>query len=183
MADDFLPKGTEIPASPSNFTKFKSGDNKIRILGSAITGWELWIGGKPVRRKEVGEFMSEELANADMNKFTGMRRTPSYFWAFPVYNYETKEVEILEADQKRILRGIESFLEDEDYGKDPKKYDLVINKDDETDPVFYSVRAKPPKELDKGIKAYCEEIVGKINLKALYDGTDPFEEFDVPEDT
>lgn len=174
MTVTFLPEGTEIPSGGSNYTKFKSGDNKIRILGSAIVGNELWVGGKPLRKPLNMEFTKKELSEADTNSYTGKKKTPTYFWAFPVYNYETAQVEILEVTQKRIMHGIQSYLEDEDYGSDPTKYDLVINRDDESDPVSYSVRAKPPKGMDKDIEAMCAEVVSGINLNALYEGGDPF---------
>jgi hypothetical protein len=171
----FIPPETVIPAGKSLYTKFKSGDNRIRIVGQAIIGWELWVEGKPVRRKgSKPEFTEEELANADINKFTGKQKVPAYFWAFPIYNYDTKEVEVLEVTQKKVLKGIEGWLNDEDYGKDPKLYDLVVNRDDETDPVDYSVRAKPPKPLDEGIQAYVDERLKDIDVSALFKGDDPF---------
>lgn len=175
MSDNpFLPDGTKIPDAPSHYLKFKSGDNKIRVIGSAITGNELWVEGKPVRKRANELFTKEELANADVNKFTGKKRAPVYFWAFPVYDYASEDVKILEITQRSVLEGIQGYLDDEDYGSDPKKYDLVIKKDDETDPVSYTVRAKPPKALDKGVSEYCKDIVANINMDALYEGDDPF---------
>lgn len=170
--NSFLPEGTEIPSAPSNYTKFKSGDNKIRILDSAIVGYELWVNGKPVRNKTKAEFTSEELATADINSFTGKKKTPQYFWAFPVWNYETEKVEILEVTQTTVMRGIEGCLGDEDYGEDPTNYDLVISRDDDKDPVAYSVRPKPPKAMDEKIRKMYELMT--INLEALFEGEDPF---------
>lgn len=180
MTDTFLPEGTEIPEKPSSYMRFKSGDNRIRIVSKAITGSELWIDGKPIRRKikkdqdPIELFTVEELKGADINKFTGKPKLPAYFWAFAVFNYESKKVEILEVTQVRVLRGIESYLGDEDYGADPSKYDLVINRDDDTDPVMYTVRPKPPKKLDEGIREYVKESVKGINLQELFLGGDPF---------
>ncbi len=187
--DEFIPEDTEIPKPKSNYMTFQPEENRVRILSTSIIGYKLWTGGKPIRKVTEDEFTVEELAQADINKFTGEKRSPQYFWAFIVYNYATKGVEILEITQTTIMKPIKAILRDEDFGRDIKKYDLVVVQDAEQDPVVYSVRPKPPKPLDKGIQAYCDELVPKIDLHKLYKGEDPFadqqqkeeEEFDVPD--
>ena len=39
----FLPKGYEIPTSEGGYMKFAIGENRFRILGKPILGWETWI--------------------------------------------------------------------------------------------------------------------------------------------
>lgn len=110
--DTFLPEGTSIPTGQSNYMKLSEPENKFRVLGSAITGFELWVKGKPIRNKSKDAFTPEQLENADINKFTGKKKIPQYFWAFPVYNYQTKNIEILELTQVTIMRGIDDYLKD-----------------------------------------------------------------------
>lgn len=183
--DAFLPEGEKIPSS-GRYMKFTKNENRFRIFSSAITGWELWVEGKPVRNKEKQDFATDELANADINKFTGKKKIPQYFWAFAVFNYDEERVQILEVTQKEVMRGIQDYLADPDYGEDPKKYDLVVIRDEETERVKYRVKAKPPKAFDKNIKEEVERQVEKIDLEALYEGENPFEEeedpFDVPDE-
>jgi len=167
----FLPDGEVIPAGASNYMKFTDPENRFRVLDSAITGYELWVEGKPIRNKRKEDFTLEQLSNADINKFTGKRRLPQYFWAFPVYNYKSEKIEILEVTQMGVMNGIKDYLEDPDYG-DPKEYDLIAIRDDEQDPVKYRVKAKPPKELDPEISKQYRNM--NINLAALYKGDDPF---------
>ena len=169
---NFLPDNYSIPSKDSAYTKYVEGENRIRVLGSAITGLELWVEGKPLRRRVTENFTREELERADTNTFTGKKKTPDYFWAFPVWNYKTDRVEILEVRQVTIMRGIEDYLQDEDYGRDPKKYDLVITRDESGERIEYRVKAKPPKNLDEGIVQLYKDM--NINLDALYDGEDPF---------
>jgi len=176
----FLPPNTEIPASEGNYLKLAEGENRFRVLGSAIVGFELWIDGKPVRKKLRDEFTSEELSKADINKFTGMKRLPTYFWAFPVYNYQNEKIQIFQVTQKTILRGIDDYLNDPDYGKNPTEYDLTVIKDESKDKVEYRVKAKPPKEMDEGIVAMYEAM--NIKLDALYSGGDPFNSEEVNPD-
>lgn len=169
----FLPDGIEIPQKNDGYLKFELGDNRFRVLDSAIVGFKLWVQGKPRRTKTADQFTPEELRTADINKFTGKRKTPEYFWAFPVWNYKVNKVQILEVTQVTIMRAMEGYLADEDYGKDPTQYDFIIAQNKgANDKVEYSVRAKPPKPLDEGIEATYKEM--KINLDALYAGGDPF---------
>ena len=177
----FLPEGTQIPATQGHYMRFSEPENKFRVLDSAITGYELWVSGKPVRRKEKSLYTSEELANADINKFTGAKKIPIYFWAFPVWNYQTSQVEILEVNQVTIMRGIDDYLKDTDYGKDPKDYDLIVIRDDSKERIEYRVKAKPPKEMDAEIrKAYKDTFV---KVDKLFTSEDPFkDDFDIPFD-
>lgn len=170
--NDFLPEGTSIPKGQSNYMKLSEPENKFRVMGSAVTGFELWVKGKPVRNKTKEEFTPEQLANADINKFTGKKKIPQYFWAFPVFNYQTKNIEILEVTQVTVMRGIDDYLKDEDYG-DPKKYDLNVIRDDSAERVEYRVKAKPPKAIPNEIKEAYNSMT--INLLALFKGENPFE--------
>lgn len=176
----FLPEGTAIPQKNDGYFKFELGDNRFRVVDHAVVGFELWVSGKPVRRKKE-EFTPEELANADINKYTGKRKSPSYFWAFPVYNYKADKIQILEVTQIKVMRGIESYLGDEDYGKDPTKYDLVVVQDKaDSKKIEYSVKAKPPKEIDPKIIQMYKDT--PINLEALFTGENPFTSSSMNED-
>lgn len=176
---DFLPEGTSIPAGESKYMRFSEPENKFRVLGSAIVGFELWVKGKPVRKKDKESFNSDELLNADINKFTGKKKTPQYFWAFPVYNYQTEKIEILEVTQVTIMRGIQDYLDDPDYGN-PKDYDLNVIRDESGEKVEYRVKAKPPKTLDAGLVKTYQDM--KIDLKAIFKGDDPFANTDESEE-
>jgi hypothetical protein len=176
----FLPEGTEIPTAEGRYMKFSELENRFRVLDSAITGYELWVGGKPLRRKTKNEFTADELAKADIDKFKGTKRLPQYFWAFPVFNYQTEQVEILEVKQVSVMRGIDDYLKDDDYGADPKEYDIIVIKDDSKDKIEYRVKAKPPKPMSEEIKkAYKDTFV---KPEKLFEGGDPFsneEGFDI----
>lgn len=159
----FLPKDfTGIPTT-SNYMKFDQGANKIRILGSAITGFEWWVedseGRRPHRAKKFEDAVSQGVEPI------------KYFWAFPVWNYKTSRVQILEVTQKSIMRAIENHTQNEDWG-DPKDYDFTITRDGSGMETDYSVIASPKKPvLNEATEAF-KSI--KIDLTALYRGEDPF---------
>lgn len=155
----FLPQDYQKPVTQSNYMKLQTGDNKIRILGSAIVGYIDWDNKKPVRTKtRPTEFFDNE-------------KPPKHFWAFPVWDYATKSVKILEVTQTTIQGAIYELSHDENWG-DPKEYDITIKKTGEKMETEYSVVPIPPKPLHAEIARLFAEA--KINLDALWTGGDPF---------
>jgi hypothetical protein len=170
----------EIP-STSNYMKFEDDDNRFRILGafsekSAIQGIVYWrtVDGKrqPVRlaKKEDGTFPSVPVAELETNKF-GQTDTPKYFWAFPVWNYAEKKVQILEISQKTILKGIQAYIGNKKWG-DPRDYDIIVNKGKEGDKTVYTVTVDPKEKLDSTI--IDTFMSTSIDMQALFKGEDPF---------
>lgn len=168
----FLPKDYKVPEGESRYYKFEEGENRFRVLDSAIVGYELWVEGKPIRKLRKEDFTASELKNADINKFSGNRKIPMHFWFFPIFDYKTKNVRLLEVTQISIMRGMNDFLNDEDYGSNPKEYDFVVTRDESSDKVEYRVKAKPPKPLEAGIMKLYEDM--EIDLQAIFKGEDPF---------
>lgn len=169
----FLPDKYEIPDSSTGYMKFKQGENKFRVLSSAIIGWETWTEEdgkrKPLRRKMDNPFSTDVVDDPTQIK---------HFWAFVVWNYNEEKVQILEITQKGIMKSIKALTSDEDWG-DPKTYDIVVTREGEGLETEYQVNPKPKKELDKGITQFYKDL--NIDLDALYDGNDPFA-INVPDD-
>src|SRR6266436_1331299 len=111
---DFFNKDYEIPQI-SKYMKFEEGENIFRILGSfinetAVMGTVYWKtadkGRMPVRLKPNVAVPASEL---ELNPKTGEIEIPKHFWAFPVYNYRSKSIQILEITQKSIMNAIKSL--------------------------------------------------------------------------
>src|SRR6266568_8756190 len=121
--NDFLPTGYEVPKSPSNYMRFEDGENTFRVLSSAIVGFEYWnTDKKPVRFKEAPEDMP---ANIQVKNGVATKIKP--FWAFVVWNYEDKMIQILEITQKTIMVAIKSLVENKKWGS-PKGYDITVTR-------------------------------------------------------
>jgi hypothetical protein len=167
---DFLPKDYKIP-STSNYMKFEEGENKFRVLGSAIVGTEYWTekDGKrtPVRVKP-GTNIPMDQVSIDP-KFG--KKSILHFWAFPVFNYQTSKIQILEIKQKSIMTAISGYVNNPKWG-DPKEYDITITKTTEGGKVAYSVMPDPKEELNPEIKEAFMSTT--INLEALFENGDPF---------
>jgi hypothetical protein len=169
----FLPDTYDgIPQGPSNFLKLEEGDNTIRILSSAVIGYEYWTAinnSKKAVRVESYDEIPDEFKNNKDN-----RKNAKYFWAFVVYNFKTKSIQLLQIRQKGIMGGIEALNKNKSWGN-PKDYNIIITKT-KTGPeprdVEYSVMPEPKEIVDPGITKLFEDM--QIDLTAIYRDEDPF---------
>jgi len=158
----FLEKDYKMPVS-SNYMKFVEGKNKFRVLSDAITGWEYWnTEKKPIRSQEPFEEMPEDIQLDKEGK-----AHINHFWAFVVWNYEAKKIQILELTQKSIMNAIKSYLDEPDWG-DPKGYDIVITRSGAGFDTEYQIIANPHTKFTEKVD------VSKINLEALFSNEDPW---------
>lgn len=151
--------------SPSKLAREK----RVRFVGEGITGHSGWTTDKkPVRFEAMPETLPADLA-PDMAGRVGLKR----FIAGVVWDYEANEFKILEITQKTLMDLLFKYVKDSDYG-DPTNYDIKISKTGEGKNTEYSLIAAPPKPLAKEIATAYED--SNINLRALFDGEDPFAE-------
>lgn len=162
----FLPKDYEVPVAPSNYMKFQKGMNKFRILSPAVLGYEYWTkDNKPVRSKEEFEYIPE-----DIKLENGVPTAIKHFWAFIVWNYNEKMIQILQITQSTIQQGIKLGV-DLREGNATNNDIGVTRKGDGFDTVYEVQFADPTPvapEIERAFKAR------KINLEALFTGEDPF---------
>src|SRR5687767_2286655 len=175
--NDFLPEGYKTPEIPSNYMELEEGQNAFRILSSAIVGYKWWVDNGEGSRKPLRVRTANEVPT-DVQNATDNQAKAKHFWAFTVYNYKTKSIQVLELKQQTIMRAIEALVKNAKWG-DPKKYDLIIEKvktGTKDWDVEYSVIPEPPTPLDAGIAELAKHI--PVNLNALYKGEDPFADTD-----
>lgn len=170
--NDFLPKDYEVPANTGGYMRFEDGSNMFRPLDSVIVGWEGWKTLPDGTRKPVRARTKEEIKSA---KLVDEPDKLKHFWAFPVYNYKTGTVQILELTQRTIQQQISDLISEDDWGVPVgvNGYDLVVTRKGEKLDTTYTVMPKPKKKLDEAIMQVYTDM--HINLDALYDGNDPFE--------
>lgn len=157
----FLPVDYQAPKMNSSYMKILPGENKIRVLSRPIMGWEDWIDKRPVRFK----MDQKPLTPVDPEK------PVKHFWAFIVWNYNEKQIQILQLTQASIRKSIEALCKDEDWGA-PFFYDIKIIKKGEQMETEYVVNPLPHKPVtEEMISCFHKK---PINLEALYEGADPF---------
>ena len=167
----FLPAGYELKEpTTGNYLRIQDGETiKIRILTNSIVGYEYFRanadgGLKAVRQKEAFNWTPADSKDG---------RNPKEFWAFVVYNYNIKAVQIWEVTQNSIKKDIFALYKDVDFG-DPKGYDLKISRTGKDLDTTYTIMPlnKTPFEDEEIIKQ-----AKWVRLEALYDGDDPFKPF------
>lgn len=166
-----LPDNYEVPQKSGNYMKFQDGENKFRILTSAIVGWEGWLdttegGRKPIRHRMNEPFNTEEIEP----------ETIKHFWAFVVWNYKEEKVQILEITQKGIQKSLSALEKSKDWGS-LLDYDILVSKSGQKLETEYSVNPVPPKPLNKDIKDAFESV--EVDLEKLFTGEDPFKKEEV----
>lgn len=163
--NDFIPADYKIP-TVSNYLKLTEGDHTFRVLSSAITGWVYFNKeNKPVRSKEAFEEAPEDIK-------AGGRVNP--FWAFVVWNYEEKRIQILELTQKSLMTPIQALVKNPKWGN-PKLFDITISrKGTGLNDTEYAVMPNPHSPVDKEILVKFEKA--NIDLEKLYVGEDPFKQ-------
>lgn len=168
----FLPKDYKVPAGSGQFMKWQMGDNKFRALSPVAIGWEGWKNNKPFRRKE--DTIKPEEVDLNQNGEPNI----NHFWAFTVWNYADKKVQVLSLTQKTIMAGIEKLVEDSEWG-DPQEYDLTVTKEKKGDKTSYSVRPSPQKPVTAEMLEALE--VSKVDLEQLFKNNYPMkaEETDI----
>jgi hypothetical protein len=134
--------------------------NKALRLAKGPSLSERMASGKPSRREEFGLLAAWPA---------------KHFWAFVVWNFETKQIEILEITQVTIQTALQSLIQNEDWG-DPRQYSITVNRTGEKMETKYAVLPSPAKDVPAEIlKAYEEKY---INLDAFFTGGNPFDEAD-----
>lgn len=170
----FLPKDYAEPTM-SPYMDFMPGENVFRILGEATLGWEYWTeafadGQKKSRPTRVKEYDQIPLAEVVTNKFGNLNL--SFFWAFPVYNFKAKRVQLLTIKQKTIRAGITGYVNNTKWG-DPTAYNLVVTRaEGDSGKTEYSVIAEPKEALDPAILKKFKAM--DVNMDAWMAGKDPF---------
>ena len=87
-----------------------------------------------------------------------------HFWAFAVYNYQEKRIQILEVTQKGVMTTMKAYITDEAWGS-PKGYDFVVTKSGKGLDTEYAVITNPHTPVDADIQKEYEAKT--IDLTAL----------------
>lgn len=173
MTDDFLPEGYEAPQTESHYMELVEGLNSLRVLSHAVVGYEWWTEDRDGQRQPIRVRTEGEVPEAYRNS-ADRRDRARHFWAFTVYNYDAKAVQLLIIRQQTIMGAIEALIRNPKWG-DPREYDLLIEKAKtgtrERD-VEYSVMPEPKAPVEEGIAELARQV--PVDLEALYEGADPF---------
>lgn len=162
--DAFIPEGYEAPASGGGFTKLEDGSNAMRILSNPFMTWLSWTDGKAS--------MVAYNPKAKPAKGTGTKDSVKHAWGLIVWNYKTKQIEVLELDKQDVINGLIAYSQNPKWGH-PKKYDIVINKTGTGMDTSYTLTVEPHSEVTQDIvDAFIANPVDLSQL--LVEGGNPY---------
>tara|TARA_X000001388_G_scaffold15709_2_gene9582 strand:- start:291 stop:827 length:537 start_codon:yes stop_codon:yes gene_type:complete len=150
-----------IPESDSSnlYYKFQSGDNRFRIVGGLMEGYEDW---------------SEELrldSGAPLRSKTPMvqkgDKKPRYFALVPVW--VDGSIKFISIHQKTILTTIQQLNDSKDWGV-CTEYDIMVKRQGEGKDTLYTVTPCKPEPVENLCKKAWSEIQSKIDFDAYIDG-------------
>lgn len=170
---DFLPSDFKEPVT-SNYMTIQDGDNVIRILDKAVVGWEYWTDEVKDGEKKAVSYRVQNEDVIPMDKVNTDQYGNAnfyYFWAFPVYNFGDRRIQILKIRQKSIRAEIFRYMNNKKWGN-PMDYNLIISKGKEGGKVKYAVTNDPKEPLDLTIIARYQTM--HIDMNAWMEGKDPF---------
>jgi hypothetical protein len=168
--NEWLPEGYNVPDQSSNYMKLKIGENRFRILAKPIMGWEYWTDEKDDKGKDKRKPNRVHMEESSPVEYADSLK---HFWAMPVYNYETKSIQVLELTQKSLLKALTTLGRDKDWGS-PLTYDIVIGRQGEGLETEYELIPKPKKELDKQIETSWKQLQDNgFDMDKLFLGQHP----------
>jgi hypothetical protein len=169
MNNEFIPQGYEAPKSTGLFMKLEDGSNKFLPLAGTTMGYEYWNKeNKPVRSREAFKKTPEDIKLDDKNKPTKIK----HFWAFPVWNYQAKQVQMLQLSQKSVMDGMLSYIQSEDWGNPIMNYSFTIDKKGTGLKTVYTVIANPKKDIPAEIVTTWEAEKDNFDLESMLFGSD-----------
>lgn len=161
--DSFFPESNYTMPETSNYMKFNEGDNTFRVLSSAVIGFEYFKSdNKPVRMKTAPDTLPSDIKEGGAVK---------HFWAFVVYNYESKRIQILELTQKGIMKTMQSYIKNPKWGN-PRDYDFIVTRTGSGMDTEYAITVNPKAPVEQSIVDRFAKM--KIDLNALFTNDDPF---------
>lgn len=180
--EDLYPEDYIPETGGSNWTKFEPGETRVRILTSATIGYEIFcensegkIISERFRRrmtdKELDLILEQKELMRGMNK-QGKVNKLQEFNAFLVWNYNTKQLEVMSLAQKSIYEEIWKLDKNLSWGN-CKKYDIIIKKEVKGGNTSYNVVPIPPAPIDDNIRKALQGLK-TFDMEKIFDMESPF---------
>lgn len=170
MSEDIFKFLQESNSAASDYVKFQDGDKRhLRILSKPITGYEVFVDGKPVRWEQ--DAVRPEHAISD--------ERPKKFAAFVVYEYDHDNnggaLKVWSFSQRTIIDQMAILFKDDHWSA----FELVVTRVGKALDTKYNVTGIQS-EIEVKLLAMASKIDKYIDLSKLYTGESPFLQ-DLPE--
>jgi len=170
-----LPTDTKGKVGGGEYFKPEKGNNKILIVGDVVTGYEYWTNDNKVYRspemfEETPNIRVQEKVNPQTGEKEQKTDSQKFFWALPVYVYDTDSIMLYEITQKGIRDDLLALQEGE-WGNPVGSYTITIKKEGEGFQTKYTVTPNMTKDGDETIKKAMEMYKkNPIDIEAMMFG-------------
>lgn len=162
-----LPTDTNGGVGGGNYFKPAIGQNKILIVGDAVTGYEYWTNqDKCVRSAtkfaDTPDIKIRQVKNVKTGEMESKEDTQKFFWAMPVYDYKDEVIKLWQVSQKSLKENLASLQANSDWGNPVGQYTISIDRKGEGLLTEYTVMANPVKDkkpLDAIMAKYGENLM------------------------
>lgn len=157
-----LPTDTSGGIGGGEYFKPEMGQNKVLIVGEAVTGYEYWTNAdKPVRSKEkfadTPDIKIRKVKNEKTGEIEEKEDKQRFFWAMPVYDFSDNTFKLWQVTQKGLRDNLASLQANADWGNPIGTYTISIDRSGENLTTKYTVMANPtknPEELTALVMQY-----------------------------
>lgn len=168
-----LPTDTSGGVGGGDYFKPVLGQNKILIVGDAITGYEYWTGDdKPVRSKtkftETPNAKVRQVKNPKTGEMESKTDTQKFFWAVPVYDFKDDTFKVWQITQKAIKETLASLQSNADWGNPVGAYTISIDRKGEGLTTEYTVMANPSKDTEALSAIMARYAENTIDTESLF---------------
>jgi len=170
MSTDIFNFLAKSESTGSDYVKLQDGDKRsVRLLSKPVTGYELFVDGKPVRWEP----------DAPRPEHAISEERPKKFLAFVVWEYDTESggdgrIKVWSFTQRSVIDQMAMLFRDDHW----TAYELVIVRQGKGMDTKYNLTGvKRP--VEENLIAFAQESSKYIDLSKLYTGDSPFIE-DVP---
>lgn len=164
MSQDIFNFLSKSDSAGSDYVRLQDGDKRsLRLLSKPITGYELFVDGKPVRWEPDGQRPEHAISD----------ERPKKFLAFIVYEYEADggdgAVKVWSFTQRSIFDQMAMLFKDDHWSA----YELVVvraGKGMDTKYNLTGIKSAP----EENLIGFASEAHKYIDLHKLYTGESPF---------
>lgn len=170
MSEDIFQFLQESDNAASDYVKFQDGDKRhLRILSKPITGYELFVDGKPVRWEQDAPRPEHAVSDVRAKKFA----------AFVVFEYDHDNtggaIKVWSFSQRTIIDQMAILFKDEHW----TAFELVVTRVGKAMDTKYNVTGIQS-EIEESLVAFATKAKEYIDLSKLYTNDSPFLQ-DLPE--
>jgi len=165
MSQDIFNFLAKSESTGSDYVRLQDGDKRsVRLLSKPVTGYELFVDGKPVRWQPDAQRPEHAISD----------ERPKKFLAFIVYEYDTEfggdgRIKVWSFTQRSVIDQMAMLFRDEHW----TAYELVVSRHGKGMDTKYNLTGVQ-RPVEENLIAFASEAAKYIDLDKLFTGDNPF---------